>query len=120
MNIPPLRFWSYEAHHMRCVRENDYDALKAENESLRKDAKYWSEAHDRELEWSAQLIGEREELSKDSERYLGLLYMAKELLTTISRNGATMRPADWCENFKSEVADRIEKIDAAISSPEKP
>lgn len=44
------------------VRRDDLKALIAENESLRKDAKYWSEAHDRELERSAQLIEEREEL----------------------------------------------------------
>jgi len=43
--------------------------LMEENESLRKDAKYWSEAHDRELAWSAQLIEEREELRKDAESW---------------------------------------------------
>ncbi len=43
--------------------------LIEENESLRKDAKYWSEAHDRELAWSAQLIEEREELRKDAESW---------------------------------------------------
>lgn len=43
-----------------------------------------------------------------------LLNMSRELLTTISRHGATTRPVDWCESFKSEVADRIEKIGAAL------
>ena len=43
-------------------------ALIAENERFRKDAKYWSEAHDREREWSAQLIEEREGLRKERDR----------------------------------------------------
>lgn len=43
-----------------------------------------------------------------------LLNISRELLTTISRHGATTRPVDWCESFKSEVADRIEKIGAAL------
>jgi len=43
-----------------------------------------------------------------------LLNMSRELLTAISRHGATTRPVDWCESFKSEVADRIEKIGAAL------
>lgn len=43
-------------------------ALIAENERLSKDAKYWSEAHDRELAWSAQLIEEREDLRKERDR----------------------------------------------------
>ena len=60
------------------------------------------------------------EKNAENDMYLGLLHMSKELLTTISRNGATLRPADWCDNFKAEVADRIEKIGAAISSPENP
>lgn len=63
---------------------------------------------------------EYDKLKTENDLYLGLLCMAKELLTTISRNGATLKPADWCDNFKAEVADRIEKIDAAISSPENP
>lgn len=44
-------------------------ALIAENERLLKEAKHWSDAHDRELEWSAQLIEEREALRADAERY---------------------------------------------------
>lgn len=35
MNIPPLRFWSYEAHHMRCVREKDYDDAIAQLADMR-------------------------------------------------------------------------------------
>ena len=44
----------------------------------------------------------------------GLLHMSKELLTTISRHGASTKPVDWCDSFKAEVADRIEKIGAAL------
>lgn len=44
----------------------------------------------------------------------GLLHMSKELLTTISRHGASTMPVDWCDSFKAEVADRIEKIGAAL------
>lgn len=44
----------------------------------------------------------------------GLLHMSKELLTTISRHGATTKPNDWCDSFKAEVAERIEKIGAAL------
>ena len=61
-----------------------------------------------------------DKLKAENDLYLGLLCMSKELLTTISRNGSTLRPADWCDNFKAEVADRIQKIDTAISSPENP
>lgn len=46
--------------------------------------------------------------------YQVLLNMSKELLTTISRHGATTKPVDWCDSFKAEVADRIEKIGAAL------
>lgn len=44
----------------------------------------------------------------------GLLHMSKELLTTISRHGVTTKPNDWCDSFKAEVSDRIEKIEAAL------
>lgn len=45
-----------------------------------------------------------------------LLYMSKELITTMSRGG--LKPSDWCDSFKSEVADRIEKIGAALKPAE--
>lgn len=50
---------------------------------------------------------------------VALLHMAKELLSTISMH-KTMSPADWCEIFKSEVVDRIGKIDAALSASTEP
>ena len=46
--------------------------------------------------------------------YEVLLNISKELLTTISRHGATTKPVDWCDSFKAEVAGRIEKIGAAL------
>lgn len=48
----------------------------------------------------------------------GLLHMSKELLTTISRHGVATKPNDWCDSFKAEVADRIEKIGAALKPAE--
>ncbi len=50
--------------------------------------------------------------------YEDLLNISKELLTTISRHGATTKPVDWCDSFKAEVADRIEKIGAALKPAE--
>lgn len=50
--------------------------------------------------------------------YEVLLNISKELLTTISRHGATTKPVDWCDSFKAEVADRIEKIGAALKPAE--
>lgn len=44
--------------------------------------------------------------------------ISKELLTTISRNGATTKPVDWFDSFKAEVEDRIEKIAAALKPGE--
>lgn len=46
--------------------------------------------------------------------YEDILNISKELLTTISRHGATTKPVGWCDSFKAEVADRIEKIGAAL------
>lgn len=46
--------------------------------------------------------------------YEVLLNISKELLTTISRHGATTKPVDWCDSFKAEVAGRIKKIGAAL------
>lgn len=50
--------------------------------------------------------------------YEDILNISKELLTTISRHGATTKPVDWCDSFKAEVADRIEKIGAALKPAE--
>lgn len=50
--------------------------------------------------------------------YEALLNISKELLTTISRHGATTKPFDWCDSFKAEVADRIEKIGDALKPAE--
>ena len=50
--------------------------------------------------------------------YEALLNISKELLTTISRHGATTKPVDWCDSFKAEVADRIEKIGDALKPAE--
>ena len=50
--------------------------------------------------------------------YEDLLNISKELLTTISRHGATTKPVDWCDSFKAEVADRIEKIRAELKPAE--
>lgn len=51
---------------------------------------------------------------KRATEFEGLLHMSKELLTTISRHAATTKPNDWCDSFKAEVADRIEKIGIAL------
>ena len=83
------------------VRRDDLKTLIAENESLRKDAKYWSEAHDRELEWSAQLIEEREELRK-----------------ALSRVYDSLEREYWSEYAGLDETRAI--LDAAISSPENP
>lgn len=50
--------------------------------------------------------------------YEVLLNISKELLTTISRHGATTKPVDWCDSFKAEIAGRIEKIGAALKPSE--
>lgn len=50
--------------------------------------------------------------------YEDILNISKELLTTISRHGATTKPVDWCDSFNAEVADRIEKIGAALKPAE--
>lgn len=50
--------------------------------------------------------------------YEDILNIIKELLTTISRHGATTKPVDWCDSFKAEVADRIEKIGDALKPAE--
>lgn len=50
--------------------------------------------------------------------YEALLNISKELLTTISRHWATTKPVDWCDSFKAEVADRIEKIGDALKPAE--
>ena len=52
--------------------------------------------------------------------YEVLLNISKELLTTISRHGATTKPVDWCDSFKAEVAGRIEKIGAALKPAAEP
>lgn len=44
------------------------------------------------------------------------LYMAKELLTTISVNGQAMTPRDWCGHFKAEVADIIKRLESLTQS----
>lgn len=49
-----------------------------------------------------------------------LLHMSRELLTTISRHGLNTKPNDWCDSFKAEVADRIEKIGAALNPAAEP
>lgn len=52
--------------------------------------------------------------------YEVLLNTSMELLTTISRHGATTKPVDWCDSFKAEVADRIEKIGSALKPAAEP
>jgi len=47
---------------------------------------------------------------------LKLLHMSKELLSTISLHKA-MAPNDWCDSFKNEVADRLEKLRSALAKP---
>lgn len=91
--------------------------LMEENESLRKDAKYWSEAHDRELAWSAQLIEEREELRKDAERYRFIRDDRSSGKTDIC-----IIRKDWtaCRDTYLTLEQADYAIDAAISSPENP
>ncbi|MNY45136.1 hypothetical protein D3C86_1802190 [compost metagenome] len=48
---------------------------------------------------------------------LKLLHMAQELLSTISLH-KTMAPNDWCDSFKAEVADRLEKLLTATQPTE--
>ncbi|WP_454844104.1 hypothetical protein [Pseudomonas gorinensis] len=47
---------------------------------------------------------------------LSLLHMSKELLSMISLH-RTMAPNDWCDSFKKEVADRLEKLRAVLANP---
>jgi hypothetical protein len=68
------RFWSHEAHNLRCVRAADYDQLKAEAElfrlaaeELRTDLRNMKAARD-------HLVQTREELRQELTR-------ARELLT---------------------------------------
>ena len=110
----------------------DLAALREELVSAKRDA-HNSEvalkaAYEKQGELRAELADSDEELDTvihhniDLQQRLAdqskLLHMAKELLSTITMHRA-MSPADWCDSFKKEVADRIEKIGAFLNtSPE--
>lgn len=55
------------------------------------------------------------DLQLKNQELTSLLYVAKELLSTISMHTA-IAPTNWCDSFKNEVSDRIKKIGAALAS----
>lgn len=68
---------------------------------------------DKEVEGLQSALSDSEKRNADQ---LALLHMSTELLSTISLHRA-MAPNDWCDSFKNEVSDRLEKLRAFLAQP---
>lgn len=104
--------------------EELYNAAIDERDALREElalANKLLATHERQLDRMIEHSDDLQQRLTAAEQrnadQLAMLHMAKELLSTISLH-KTMAPADWCESFKNEVADRLEKLRAALKPTE--
>lgn len=109
----PESLWSEgRVKFVECVElvyASDYDAAQAELAALREELADTVDDLDTAVHHNIDLQFKNAEAMK-------LLHMSKELLSTISLH-KTMAPADWCDSFKNEVADRLEKLRNALAQP---
>lgn len=118
------------------VYANDFDTAQSELAALREERDQWramvghicatipladvvaaTETGQKTVDYFKELQQRLADAERRNADQLEMLHMAKELISTISLH-RTMAPNDWCDSFKAEVADRLEKLRAATQPTE--